>query len=425
MKVVACASVAGGGVMPATAATWSYNYTWTTGDHAGQPAATCAYFVPDSRPLQVPRTMVVDKAVPVGTVLYSWDFNSFLPEFRVQCTGSGIDNDDSYLDVNGTPIQGNDPVLMKLEIGGMTKSPLFSNTNPVYNTALSGIGIRFSVKGDTVPGVDGTGYMYSYTSLYPVDGGQSIYPAPLDVVYKWGAYNYPTASAFITRYTTPPPYRFLYSNIVQGFSVKADLIKTADTVQYGSLGLGSSAMPRWTTRYPNPSLPTDLLTGNAIMVVSPSCRLRTTDYTIPMGLWAADAITYVGTPAYGSQVPVNLSLECSGSVDHVRFRFEDTGTSLSGNNNISLYDTAGGNKIDGLEIELFYNGTKVNVDNTTLTDTGSHGTTKVMPESLPLYDSVSTATFQARYVQNAAVTRAGVNYTGPVTGKVNMYVTYD
>ncbi|HIF5903115.1 TPA: hypothetical protein ACX3HX_005893, partial [Raoultella ornithinolytica] len=83
------------------------------------------------------------------------------------------------------------------------------------------------------------------------------------------------------------------------------------------------------------------------------------------------------------------------------------------------------NKVDGLEIELLYNGMKVNVDNTTVTDTGSHGATKVSPASLPLYDSVGTAAFQARYVQSAAVTRAGADYTGPVTGKVNMYVTYD
>lgn len=47
------------------------------------------------------------------------------------------------------------------------------------------------------------------------------------------------------------------------------------------------------------------------------------------------------------------------------------------------------------------------------------------PGVTPLYDSVGTAAFQARYVQSAAVTRAGANYTGPVTGKVNMYVTYD
>lgn len=64
-------------VMPASAATWSYNYTWATGDHAGQPAGSCAYTLPDIRPLQVPRTLVVDSAAPVGTVLYSWDFNSF------------------------------------------------------------------------------------------------------------------------------------------------------------------------------------------------------------------------------------------------------------------------------------------------------------------------------------------------------------
>ena len=67
----------------------------------------------------------------------------------------------------------------------------------------------------------------------------------------------------------------------------------------------------------------------------------------------------------------------------------------------------------------------MNVDNTTVIDTGSHGVAKTSPASLPLFDSVSTAAFQARYMQSAPVTQSGTNYTGPVTGKVNMYVTYD
>lgn len=117
-----------------------------------------------------------------------------------------------------------------------------------------------------------------------------------------------------------------------------------------------------------------------------------------------------------------MSLECNGTVDHVRFRFEDTGSSLSVNNNVSLYDSAGGSKIDGLEIEMLYNGSKVNVDNTTITDTGSHG---AFVSASADFDSFSTASFHARYVQNSAITLAGTNYTGPVTGKMNVYVTYD
>ncbi|MFH2256193.1 hypothetical protein ABK734_20750 [Enterobacter sp. KE9933] len=106
---------------------------------------------------------------------------------------------------------------------------------------------------------------------------------------------------------------------------------------------------------------------------------------------------------------------------HVRFRFEDAGSSPSGNKNISLYDTAGGSKVSGLEIEMLYNGNRINVDNVTTTDTGGHGVTKPYPAAQPLYDSVSNAAFQARFVQNGNIT----SNVGPVTGKVNMYVTYD
>lgn len=67
----AVALAAGMVIMPAPAATWSYNFTWAAGDHPGQLAGTCTYIVPDIRPLQVPRTLVVDSAAPVGTVLYS------------------------------------------------------------------------------------------------------------------------------------------------------------------------------------------------------------------------------------------------------------------------------------------------------------------------------------------------------------------
>lgn len=107
-----------------------------------------------------------------------------------------------------------------------------------------------------------------------------------------------------------------------------------------------------------------------------------------------------------------MELECSGKVDHVRFRFEDTGSSLSASSNASLYDTAGGNKIDGLEVELQYSENKVNIDNTTLADTGSHGVVKAAPDIIPLYDSVSSAAFQARCRQNGTISKSGTEYTG-------------
>lgn len=413
--------------MPAMAATFTYSYTWASGDHVGQPAGTCSYIVPDMRPLQVPRTLVVDSAVPVGTVLYSWDFNSFLPGFRIQCTGSGIDNSTNYTNVNNGSISGN-LILSNFRFTGMTVSPLFSSTNPVYATTLAGIGIRLSVKADTDSAVDGSGTNYSYVSLYRVNGQSQVYPAPRDVVYVWGGSTGPEANLYTRVFSTgTSPKRHSIKTIAQGVSVKADLIKTADTVQYGSLGVGGTPSTTWSvTAVLSPALPTDFLAGNAITVVSPSCRLRTTDYTISMGTWAADTVNHTGAPATGAAVPVGLDLECSGKVADVQFRFEDTGSSPSSlaEKNITLYD-GGGNKVNGLEIQMKYNGERINVDGVTQTSTGSHGQVRTDAEQVPLYTSNSQAMFTANYIQNGPITVGGNNYTGPVSGKVNVWVTYN
>ncbi|EMN3921756.1 hypothetical protein REJ49_004592 [Citrobacter farmeri] len=411
---------------PAQAQTWSYSYTWATGDHAGQSAGTCAYIVPDNRPLQVPRTLVVDSAVPVGTVLYSWDFNSFLPGFRIQCTGSGVDNSTNSFTVNGTA--SNNLIGSNYEIRGMTASEVYSNSNPVWATTLAGIGLRLSVKVDTDAAEDATDY-YKYVTLYRANGQIQIYQAPRDVVYLWGTGGYPRANSRITTYQSGISYPVRHSipNAEAGFSVKAELVKTADTVQYGSLGLAGNPVATWsTTAVLNPTLPTDFLTGNDITVVSPSCRLRTTDYTISMGTWAADTMSHMGNPATGPAVPVGLDLECSGQVADVQFRFEDTGSAPStlAEKNVTLYD-GGGNKVDGLEVQMKYDGSRVNIDGTTLTSTGSRGTVRTNTEAVPLYTSTSQAMFTANYIQNGAIRVGANNYTGPVSGKVNVWVTYN
>ncbi|VFS58420.1 Uncharacterised protein [Leminorella grimontii] len=129
----------------------------------------------------------------------------------------------------------------------------------------------------------------------------------------------------------------------------------------------------------------------------------------------------VSLPAYGPIVPVDINLECSGRVDNISFRFEDVGSSPLTNNNISLYDS-GGTKIDGLEIVLFYGSNKINADNVSQVGLGSWGETNTNPKDTSFKPSI--ARFTAYYAQRAPIQRNGVSYTGPVTGKVNMYVTY-
>lgn len=399
--------VAVGGIAPpAAAGTFTENIYWAMGDAAGQLAGTCYIDYPDEKPLAVPRTLVVDPNTPDGTVLFQWGYGEFMSDTAIHCTSTGISSSQGYLSDGASGSGYTYFVSWGLPYDGV---------NPFFSTTDTGINLKILMRYNAA-----CAYFDSSPAYITEHGSTTCFAAGSEIAVSSRNLNQ-TVQAYYSA------GRYHFPTISGSVSLRAELIKQG-TVSYPYT---------WeVNNYPLMYLAVGLPGGGGIFnlnalaspnfrIVPPACQLRTTNYTIPMGRWAADAITYTGTPAHGPQVPVNLSLECSGSVDHVRFRFEDTGTSLSGNNNISLYDTTGGNKIDGLEIELLYNGTKVNVDNTTVIDTGSHGVAKTSPASLPLFDSVSTAAFQARYMQSAPVTRSGTNYTGPVTGKVNMYVTYD
>ncbi len=58
--------------------------------------------------------------------------------------------------------------------------------------------------------------------------------------------------------------------------------------------------------------------------------------------------------------------------ENIRMRFEDAGASPLPVSNIGLYDAAGGHKIDGLEIELRYNGNHIDVNGSAV-NIGSYG----------------------------------------------------
>lgn len=426
MKAVSCVGVLAGAILPAPpagAAAYYDSIYWDGGDNTGQLAGACIYTIPDNMPLSQPVTLVVDANTPDGTVIHSWDYGQFL-KFSVSCSSSGIDNSDSKV-MGSLAVPRSYIGLSVSNSGSSGVAPYDRDTN---NT---GIKIRYKYRFDSdsefcsgcTPYPDGTSYGGIYVSTNELnhrtvssgfETGKEVYQD------QFASRFYSVLSDASGRYAFGDT-----SGKVQSFSIAADLIKSGPIVYDGTPlqcrgGRGNCGFQVYAGTLVS-TYAFDI-GGGGVTIVQPSCRLSTANYIIPMGLWGAGDIS---SPVNGPQIPVNLSLECSGKVDHVRFRFEDTGTSLSGNSNISLYDTAGGNKIDGLEIELLYNGTKVNVDNTTVTDTGNHGTNKTSPASLPLFDSVSTAAFQARYVQSAPVTQSGTNYTGPVTGKVNMYVTYD
>lgn len=386
---------------------WSANISlqsyWVGGSNGGTPAGSCSITFGGEQPLKISRTFVVDKNTPDGTVLYSWGYGQFVSDTVLTCTSSG----------RGNSVQ----TTTTGEIGTWYFIPGHVFGTSGITTSNSGIELKLYARINNTCGFSGTEMFYrtllnnwicptvgeydlkTISSAGTITVGQSMFP------HLWsGQYYLPNITG-------------------TSISLRAELVKQGSSVGTGALSIPNAAAILRPQLGGTPyTYGLAHLDGNAIQIVAPACRLKTKDYTIAMGQWTLGSTT---SAVYGNQVPVNLSLECSGKPDHVRFRFEDTGTSPSSDRNISLYDAAGGNKISGLEIQLLYSGKKVDIDNTTLTDVGSLGTTKTKPDALPLYDSSATAGFNARYVQNGAITRNASNYSGQVTGKVNMYVTYD
>ncbi|GAL48471.1 hypothetical protein CIFAM_05_00860 [Citrobacter farmeri GTC 1319] len=150
--------------------------------------------------------------------------------------------------------------------------------------------------------------------------------------------------------------------------------------------------------------------------------LNNENYNINMGDWVAYA--WGGSVRRGDEKLVDISLKCTGAANNVYFRFADAGgSSVSPDKNIRVYKSAssGTDVVDGLEIELLYNGEHVDVDGTTLTNTGTRGSyVSTNNGETQIYSSLDTARFTARFLQNGPI-----SYLGPVTGKVNMWVTYE
>ena len=395
-----------------------------------QPVGTCVYSYPDSMPFSVHRPVVVDNSIPDGTILMSWDYADLNTSIMLNCTGNGTES--SFLNIlnveSSITIVSADIALAGLGFG------LSGSGSGILNTSVGGVGIRFYVRSDSPNlGSDGNSSAYIRMSGFGSSGTE----------YAASGVEYPLIgpttgmAALVLRMMdsrTEGGHTFWYmpSRSVS-LSLRAELIKTGYVTSYGPLSV-SHLFNSWVNPAPtgigtNPD--TNFLSGNGVTLVRPTCKLssqRPTDYTVNMGIWDADTITREGAPAFGADVPVPVELECNGMAENVRMRFEDAGESPLPVGNLSLYDAAGGNKIDGLEIELRYNGNHIDINGSAV-DIGSYGSgaTSVAGDKIFAASSASfmPITFQARYIQRATIARAGVNYTGPVSGTVNLFMVYD
>lgn len=388
----------------------SYSPLWSNG---GGVAGTCTFNIPTLSPLSVPRTLVVDNHLPNDSVLYSWGYSEFAPNFTSYCQPNGTSSSSSS-------------ARFAIYMGGPYTFPYPTNYQP---TSIPGIGLKYYMTMHYA-GVSPIGPGERPTEFAAgTSAGWSVPPAQLNIESQIMGTMAVILYYHATRISSSGIYTVAYNPTenMAGFSIRAELVKTGP-VTYTTTPLS----PRGITYFEAIELNTRndvpaVLGSGGITIIPPACRLQSpTDYTINLGRWAhlgpGTSVPGIGLPANGPSIEIGLNLECSGKVDNVYFRFEDANAQPLANKNVSLYNNSG-NKIDGLEVEILYNGTHVNVDNTTKTDIGTQGTTRTIPQDLAFY-SQSNPPFSARFVQRSQILESGNSYTGPVSGKVNMFVTY-
>lgn len=380
------------------------SYLWGQGVSRNQLAGNCTTSWDDTNPFATPHTVVVSNDMPNGTVLFSWGYGEFIGGngIALNCVAS-VNNDDFILKyADGTDYAVDTPSI---------------TSRMVYSADFGGIALKIYAQYTTneVPCPKSRCYSTfkaSYGNNMLDFGTHSGTPAFVEILN-------PSTMELDTADNIGPYLDNIFPTAYGQFQYRAELVKSGiissddsgkKVALSGSTVITNDPDPNRLnqTRFINPD--------TNITVVMDNCRLKTKDYTILMGDWNAHSTS--GLPVSGNDVPVNLSLKCDGQIPHVRFRFEDAGNNPLASHNIRLYDAADDTKIDGLEIEMLYNGAHVDVDNTTLVDTGAHGTAGAIAAE-------STARFTSRYVQRAAIMKSDHSYTGPVTGKVNMWVTYD
>ncbi|MDG1641880.1 hypothetical protein DA718_21155 [Klebsiella huaxiensis] len=410
---------------PCHASTFSEQVTWLAGDNAGQPAGTCIYNIPDNnKPLSQPKTLVIDDNLQNNSVIYTW--GNFL-DFSATCTGSGISNSDPKISV---PSSSKTFLSYSVSFSGTTSTA----PNNIY-TNNSGLSLKYT-------------YLFNQAAPEPCQGcqpfpdsGDASFGTLLAAIRINNKYvpdngfeserekyqDFITMYFFVVKPLSDGRYSFASTTpITQSYQVKAELIKDGP-IDYDATPLALRSGYSSIQVYAGNVYSTyafDIGSGG-VQIVRPTCQLKTKDYIVPMSNWVSiDPVVKPGIfPAYGSQVPVNIVMECSGKVDDTQISFEDA-NSVSSRQDVSLYDSTGGTIIDGLAIQLLYNNAAIPTDNTKIVISGL-GTTKAIADSTPLFDSTSIVNFTARYVQTDAIKMNGTEYTGPVTGKLNIWVTYN
>ncbi|MBK5145593.1 hypothetical protein I2494_18105 [Budviciaceae bacterium BWR-B9] len=397
----------------------------------GAPAANCSFTYPTLQPLSQQKNLIVENSLPLGSVIYSWSYGDFAPDFYSVCNGVT-----EYTTIS-SETHPELRIIDRLDFNNLDNNLLAGQW--LWGTNNPGIALKLYII-LTARGDQSTGYTYEkYSRSTYVSNAFDSIPLGQEIAIVPSFSSTNVIDGTMSSIRSDNTSKIVGSAHSFRYSVRAELIKIGE-IQTGSpLSLSSSItmihaffMQNKADSSPETNIgptiisPETIFGGGGITFVKPSCRLRgATDYLVELGEWS----NTTNLPTYGDVELIDINIECNGSVGNVEFGFQDVGAFPLTNRNISVYDSAGGQLIEGMEVEMSYGGTRLNVHKmnesvtTYKTNTGAHGSIKTDASDLG-FNSQSQAQFGVRFIQRAPITRGGSAYTGPVTGQVNMFVTY-
>ncbi|HHQ4663633.1 TPA: hypothetical protein ACSPZY_004110 [Aeromonas veronii] len=397
---------------------------WVDSSPSDPPAGSCTFTASDLSPLSQPLTLEVGNNV-ASTNLHQWNYQEFVSSVTLTCTPNGANP-------NLSPRKAlNEGFYFRTNLGGDLLPYPTAGTNAfvianTFNPATgAGVGMQFYATFVRAQEVIPYGWMVELThndssTSVSVNRETSLYSSP----------------SFGLRFRSVRVFSRFPSGVVGEFKIRAVLVKYSGfgpdhRMLYGSITnfpivMGSSGGSNQV-----PDVPASQVFGaGGVRFVPARCRaVSQGPYVVSLSRWGAGGS--LATDMAGPSVPVNIQVECTGGVNDVQFAFQDAGDSPQANGSVGLYD-ASGNKINGLEAEVRYNNTLISVGTST-SSVSSLSQVSVGPRSGG-YGPYSNRTFSSawdhplftiNYRQRGLITRGGTAYLGPVSGRVNIFVTYN
>lgn len=354
-------------------------------------AVSCKFDEAAQMPLNaytVNNPLAVGPDTPNGTVILSLDYGRFLPALHLSCTSNG----------QVVPAAYDDYIYMNV----MSVNNYMLRNSVDITTMNPGIKMRVYIKPishntDTLPD--------SYPPAVMAPGKTLGVEYPLN---NTGSNSGTALFGFGGQYNadkTEFKYDAQYNNAVQ--AVRIELVKTG-TITYDSSPVVVGGQLRYVIDGINDgSNNVFVYFGTGVYLAKPSCQLVNASTRVEMGQFFKK-----NQPYTGKKTLFNLDMTCSTQTNNMEVTFSDAMDLANTGTRLSVSNAQNGHTLDGVQIAV-YDPSGKEIDMGTASNLGE------------MQAGITHTQFSAALVQtNSAITENGGDFSGDISGKANVTLTY-